>query len=238
MFSFKQLVQISIMTIVVPSLVACGSAHDAGTSVSTGNDSADVAAAAAGSLFSSGDAQLSISKGLLARFVEQAEEYEQQGSPNDTCEPLLNNTEDSPEGVDATAYGVAGSYGSTADLVDLSEEDFCALPDGTENVGDGPDGEGLFASFELIDDVLFECTGEGQSSIVMQSGSYGVWRNTEEHQPQIYGTFNYLIDGVEEIAMSCTIYIGDAGEIVYANCSSAEGEVVVEESDTSCSHAE
>lgn len=237
MFSFKQLIQVSIMTIAVPALVACGSTNGTGASTDSSDATVDVAAAAAGSLFSSGDAQLSISRGLLARFIEQASESEE-GSPNDTCQPLIDNTDEGPEGVDVAAYGVAGSYGSTAELVDLAEDDFCTLSDGTENEGDGPDGEGLFASFEIIDDVLFECTDEGVSSIVMQPGSYGVWRNTAEHQPQIYGTFNYLIDGAEEISLSCTIFLGDDEEIVYANCSSAEGEVVVEESDTSCSHSE
>lgn len=227
------------MTIAIPAFVACGATNGTSTDATVADESVTNAVAAAGSMFSSGDSQLSISRGLLARFVEEAQDAEGESSPNDTCYPLINNIEeDSPNGVNVAPYGEPGSYGSTAHSAEVAEDDFCTLPDGTENEGNGPDDEGRFGSFEIIDDVLFECTNESESTIIMQAGSYGVYRNTEDHQPQIYGTFNYLIDGEEEITLSCTIFLGDDEEIVYANCSSDAGEVVVDETNTSCSHSE
>jgi hypothetical protein len=245
--SIQNLIKTSVFTLAFPALIACN-AVSSDTSTATATDSstsADSAAAVTGSLFgnSGSGAQLTVSTAVLERFVEAAEE-DAEHQDNDTCEPLISGEDQGPDGVSTAAYGDPGVYGSQNNEMAVEEGDFCAAADGTENEGDGPDGNGRFGAFEITDDVLFECTDEGVESIVMQAGSYGIFRNTAEtedapaYQPQIFGSFSYLIDGTDEVALDCTIYLDQSGTIAYADCSDEDGAVVVQESDTTCSHVE
>jgi hypothetical protein len=119
----------------------------------------------------------------------------------------------------------------------VSEDDFCTQPDGIENTGSGPDGLGLFATFELVDSVDGSCeTEDGDATTIqMQSGSTGIWRNTEDpnYYPQVFGNFTYTIDGDEETTLDCTIYLNDDESVAFANCSDENGDVVVEEDGSS-----
>lgn len=244
--SFQNLIKASVLTLAFPALIACN-AVSSGTSTTEAESStsADNAAAVTGSLFgdSGSGAQLTVSTAVLERFVEEAEEDAESHDDN-TCEPLMSGEDQGPDGVITAAYGDPGIYGSQNNEMTVEEGDFCAAADGIENEGDGPDGNGRFGAFEITDDVLFECSDEGVTSIVMQAGSYGIFRNTPEsedtpaYQPQIFGSFSYLIDGTEEVTLDCTIYLDQDGTIAYADCSDENGAAVVQESDTTCSHVE
>lgn len=230
----------------IPAFVACGqtTTGDATTTSTTDTTSStatsgnlDSAASAAGALFSGGaQSSLSVPQQALVRFVEEAQE-EGWGSPyendeNYTCASI--DSSEQPENVTTTGYGDPGEYGSENQSITVAEEDFCFLPDGTANTGTGPDGEGRLGAFELIGDVNFSCDGVDEpGEVIMQAGSFGVWRNTGEYQPQIYGAFNFLVDG-EEYIVSCTIFLNEDEEMEYADCTDENGNSVAQESDTSC----
>lgn len=253
MSHFNHFFKAGFVILSLPMLIACGSLADTDTSSDSSTTDTDAAsssaAAAVGSVFGGGS-QSSVSvipQATLSRFVELALE-DGYGSPyeNDeayTCASVVEETS-GPEGVAIAAYDDAGVYGSEDASVTLAAEDFCELADGTANTGDGPDGIGRFAAFEIQEDVTFDCTDEGVSSIVMQAGSAGVFRNTLEtadapaYMPQIFGTFNYLIDGTTEISLDCTIYLDEDETIVFADCSDENGDAIVQETDTTCSHSE
>ncbi|MBI2339248.1 MAG: hypothetical protein HYU99_02615 [Deltaproteobacteria bacterium] len=112
----------------------------------------------------------------------------------------------------------------------MGEDDFCQDSEG-ENSGDGPDGNGLFASYELEDDVTGEC--DDGSSITMKAGanSAGIWRNTDDCFPEIYGTFE-MGDGT---IVSCHICMTESAGVSGANTScSSGGSAVSLTSDVSC----
>lgn len=253
MFSVKSMVRASFLTLLIPVVVACGSTASTTASTSsttTSDDTSDVtgAASAAGALFgSSSSASLSVPQQALVRFVEQAQQ-QYGGSPyeNDeayTCASLDSSEQgDQPDNVTTSGYGDPGIYGSDNQNVTVAEEDFCFQSDGTANTGTGPDGNGRFAAFELEGDVDFSCTGaDAPAEIVMQAGSSGVFRNTLEtaddpaYWPQIYGAFNFLVDG-EEHTVNCTIFLTEEQSFAYADCTDENGASVAQEEDTDCSY--
>lgn len=231
-----------IVGIAILSVTACGSA--AGTSTTATEDSGDVttAASAAAALFATSSASASVSaltipRSALNRYVqesldeENSEQYESGSS--DTCLWVGQESEDMEEMIVTGSYGLSGTYGSAGEPMTVSEDDFCTQPDGTENTGSGPDGLGLFATFELIDAVEGSCTSDDDdvTTIEMQSGSTGIWRNTEDptYYPQVFGSFTYIINNDNEAVLDCTIYLNDDETVAFANCSDENGDVVVEE---------
>lgn len=233
-----------IVGIAILSVTACGSATDTSTASTddSGTEDATTAASAAAALFAgtSGSASVSaltIPRSVLNRYVqesldeENSEQYE--GGSSDTCLWAGQESEDMAEMIVTGQYGLAGTYGSEGEPMTVSENDFCTQPDGTENTGSGPDGLGLFATFELIDAVEGSCTSDDGdvTTIAMQSGSTGIWRNTEDptYYPQVFGSFTYIIDNDNEFALDCTIYLNDDESVAFANCSDENGDVVVEE---------
>lgn len=153
-----------------------------------------------------------------------------------------NGDSDGPSAVTMASSGEEGHYGSLEEGLDLVSEDFCANADGEDNEGLGPDGKGRFAVFTLDGEVLGSCVNENNetTTIAMQSGSTGVFRNTNEsegeaaHYPEIYGTFNYLINGEDEVTLDCTIFLSEDGSIAFANCSDENGTVVETDDSSEC----
>lgn len=244
----RQNIKTILFAALIPAFVACGqttasdatttAANDTTSSTATSGD-LDSAASAAGALFSGGtQSSLSVPQQALVRFVEEAQE-EAWDSPyendeNYTCASI--DTDDQPDNVTTLGYGDPGEYGSENQSITVAEEDFCFLPDGTANTGTGPDGEGRLGAFELIGDVNFSCSGDDEpGEVIMQSGSFGVWRNTGDYLPQIYGTFSFLVDG-EEYDVNCTIFLNEDEEMEYADCTDENGDTVAQESDTSCQY--
>lgn len=231
-----------IAGIAILSVTACGSAT--GTSTASTDDSgvedATTGASATAALFAASSSSASVSaltipRSALNRYVqesldeENSEQYENGSS--DTC--LWVGQESEELMIVTGSYGLSGTYGSEGEPMTVSEDDFCTQSDGTENTGSGPDGLGLFATFELTDAVEGSCTSDDGdvTTVAMQSGSAGIWRNTEDptYYPQIFGSFTYIIDNDNEFALDCTIYLNDDETVAFANCSDENGDVVVEE---------
>lgn len=222
---------------------ACGD-NSVGTGVSNPPTSTTTksAAAAISSLFTSEDSESSVNANLvLIRAVEQAPDGGQQGCPEDdpacTCQSDIQNG--GPENVSTLLYGDAGTFGSANLPVTLTEGEYCELEDGTENSGNGPDDNGRFASFTLIGSVDVSCSGDN-STVTMQAGSSGVWRNTvadgstEAHQPEVYGNFIFDVDGTD-VSVGCTIYMDGNEQIIFSDCSDENGDTIEQETEESCS---
>lgn len=159
--------------------------------------------------------------------------------PGCTCEFL--GAEDGPNNVTTSATGQAGTYGSSGDAITLDEDDFCALSDGSENTGTGPDGQGLFASFEIDADVNGVCTTEeGDITIIMASGSTGVFRNDaapgDGSNPanHIYGAFVIEADDGSQTTVNCTITMAADESIEDASCTDEDGNTVEQSPDATC----
>lgn len=225
-----------ISTLCVTALVACSAvgsdssvdATNASDDNAVGTDSAATAVASlfGGSASASMSQPLTISKDALNLMVEQGQEQ----AEFDTCDFL----DQGPGEVVISAYGDPGTYGAEDYTITVAEEDFCTLPDGTETTGDGPDGEGRVAAFELEMAVSGTCVNEDSSETIveMQAGSAGVFRNNDDYYPQIFGTFTFVIDGDNSMDVDCTIYLNEDQTVDFAQCTDENG-VVVEQSDTS-----
>ena len=183
--------------------------------------------------------------GAITNLSVKVAEYEEPVSEGSTCDIIMSEEadHDHPEIVDDT-YGEPDFYGSIDYGISVSEEDFCTLPNETENEGDGPDSLGLVATFELEGDIEGNCQNddESPSTIVMQVGSFGVWRQTEAtdsavaRSPEIHGHF-YILEGDEEMELDCTIYLDENEVATFADCSDVDGNNVVQDSSASCSFA-
>lgn len=208
-----------------------GSNDGASPTSSSGEDNA---AAAVASLFGSpGGASLI-----------KAVAGEEPNCPNDpgcTCTFVAMDETSVPSEVSDALYRDAGSYGSDNYSMEVGIGDFCAQPDGTMNPGMGSDGLGRFASFELVSDIEGNCEDEEGSTttLTMQVGSFGIWRNTDEtdstpaYQPQIFGTFSILTDG-EVSVLDCTIYVDSTETAAFADCTNEDGLVVAQAEASSC----
>jgi len=225
-----------IVMAALSSVVACGASQSsstgtgASTSASTTSTTAATSSAAAG-LFSGG-ASSSISaipSSLVTQFVEASEEAEE--SQGETC----NTQGETPDDITIAYYGDAGTYGADDDYIIVDEEDFCTDSDGVAHEGTGPDGNGLFATFEIQEQVTGDCEDENgdSSEIVMESGSAGIWRNTDTHYPEIYATMILSMDG-ETVEVDCTIYLNEDETVDSASCTDENGYEVEQENEMSC----
>lgn len=135
----------------------------------------------------------------------------------DVCGGLVT----SPDNVDTRLYGSAGTYGAVGHQITVTAEDFCTLEDGTANAGTGPDGNGRLAQFR-VGVVTATCAADGSDDtyVAMRSGM-GIYRNTEESLPEIYGTFT--VAGLE---LDCTIYLGEDGAATLSVCTDEAGDEV------------
>lgn len=212
--------------------LACGSLEETPSSTSS-SSGLEVAAVAVGSLFSgTGSSALVIHQGL--QNVAHPE-FQDPNDPQYTCTQVLSGAQDQEHPILTAAFGEVGTYGSLNESITVIATDFCTQPDGTENEGLGSDGLGRFATFELIGEVSGDCTDEegNPQSIAMEAGSSGIWRNTEDYYPQIYGTFTIKV-GEESVVVDCTIYLDENETAVFADCSDENGESVVQETSASC----
>jgi hypothetical protein len=217
---------------------ACGGATST-TSTSTGSattssDTTGSAGAAAGALFGgSSSSSLSISTATLQRYANAALDENSEVEPSNTTCDFVESDEN--ENIAMDTYGDEGIYGSEDYSVDVTADDFCTQPDGTDNEGDD-----LFATFEIEEAVTGTCTGDdGDFTVAMEAGSAGVWRNTDEYYPEIYGNFIYLITdaatGAEsEVAVDCTIYLGEDEDVLFADCTDEDGAIIEQTEDASC----
>jgi hypothetical protein len=218
------------------STMACGSLETAldtteATGASTSASANDaMAASAASQLFgSSTSANLAASKVLLVKSTDsRSESYS-------TCDEALSDTAGPDAGtVKIGSYSAPGAYGSLNYLNQLEADGSCALEDGSANPA--TDQSSLVASFELVGTVDGSCTeDDGVTTIAMLPGSTGIWRNTQEYSPQIWGTFNFLINGTREITLDCTIFLGEGEEVLFADCTNDSGTVVAQDTSASCS---
>lgn len=199
-------------------LSGCGAASTSGTNAATDTSNTDAAAAVVAQLFSSG-AGANLAKAASGEGQDLG----------DTCAFVAADLEPSAS-VQVSGYRAVGAYGSANALLNVEADDFCTQPDGTSNSGEGPDGGGKLAAFELVGQVTGDCNG---TTVLMQSGSVGVWRNTDSYEPQIWGTFNFAVDG-ESLTLDCTLYLQGNGQVAYADCTDQNGTTVVQDSSAQC----
>jgi len=210
-----------------------------------GDDDAEAApaantGAAVASIFSSGSSE-SISAELVRAITniarqgggddeEQFEEGDGEGGPEGagergTCDdPDGNGDSDGPEEINTPLTGTSGTYGDAANnnTITVDQDDFCVGDDGAENEGDD-----LFASFELENTVTGTCTDD--TTVSMTAGE-GIWRNTDDCFPEIYGTFT--MNGTE---IDCHICMAEDQTLSGDNSScSAGGSAVTLNSDVEC----
>ncbi len=232
MRTWKDIFVKTTIVLITIIFVACSSSSQVGTGVGNSSD-LDSAASAVANVFSSG-ATASISAQMAIAYLEAEEEYfEELDCEVEDCTCVYAGDSNGPAAVQDTLYGVAGTYGSAEDPLAITVDDFCELEDGTEN-----SGLDLVAAFELTDDIEGSCdNADGlEDTIVMQSGSSGVWKNTNDYSPQIFGHFNFLVNGEEELEINCTIYLAQdtEGTVEYATCTDADGELIVQDSSATC----
>lgn len=154
------------------------------------------------------------------------------GERNTCDDPDEDGLSDGPQEITAPLTGDAGTYGDTSGTsMTVAADDFCQDSAGTENTGDGPDDNGLFAAFTLTSEVTGTCTAadDSEETITMESGE-GIWRNTETSFPEVYGTF--VIDGT---TVNCTIFLNEDQTVQdTSSCSGEDGTALTLDSDVEC----
>lgn len=227
--------------------LSCSGQGGTGVSNPPTNPSAAKLALAIGALFGGEEAQANISA-LVRAIKAQNNGGDESGDPcaepgGCTCvaasEPdpgdyQIQNSPFPPDGF------ILDEYGAANQAIAYDEESFCINPlTEDNNTGSGPDGQGLFAFFELTIPVEGRCTefeADGVTvasveTIEMGDGSFGLWRNTGEVELQIYGRFRIVIDGEDLGAVDCTLFIetsGSEGEdmtntVVFSVCTDESG---------------
>lgn len=226
------------------SLAACQES-ELGTGVAnppagSGPTTTNKAAALVASLFSSDSEGQSLVK-RVTRYQESSDGTDgfspDQCVDDPQCTCAYANSEDAPSQIVNYLSYDAGTYGSASYSMTVGADEFCQSPDGAENPGLGPDGRGRFVGFELTGGVPGNCD-EG-TSFTMSAGSSGIYRNTDEtddepsYHPQIFGTFNFDIDG-ESVTVDCTIFMAEDEEVLFADCSDETGVSVIQDTDVRC----
>ncbi len=223
------------LLLIVGVVIACSDSSDSTTTSTTSNSANSGAAVAA--VFGGSEETASLMQqlpsflldALVQEVLAQGEgEGPQEGEGGETCGEFEESAESSgPDNVTTTAYGTAGTYGSSSNSVTVTVDDFCQDEEGTVHTGNGPDGDGLFASF-VVSEVTISC--DDDSADTSMSGT-GIFRNRPDDNifPQIFGTFE-----VGGAAVNCTIELGEDEEILSSSCSNDAGDVVEQSSDVTC----
>ena len=215
--------------------IGCGTS-ELGTGV--GNPPASGKAAAAVAAVFSNDASASVNF-IGVRLIKSSFALNGcSGSPVDCmCTDLIAGTT-APENVTEFAYGSAGTFGAADDSVSITEADYCALESGEQNSGSGSDSLGLFGAFVVDADVVADCGSD--SEIIMQMGSYGVFRNQESqvesgtYYSEIFGRIGFLVDG-ESVELDCTMQIDTEDQtLLSASCSDSNGDAIDQDLQASC----
>lgn len=219
----------------------CGGDSEIGTGVSNPPTSTtNKAALAVSALFSSSEESASVNSALKIRVLKTRSLNEGcDGGVNCTCE-YIENMEMS-DLITVSYFGDPGDYGSTTASITVAEDDFCRLPDGTENTGLGPDDNGLFAAFEVIATVQGSCVDDTETvDFSMASGSFGIYRDfstmgtSDGGYINVYGTFIIDVDGTET-EVNCTMNVGNQDEeVILADCSDEDGNAVTQDTEANC----
>lgn len=209
-----------LFLITILSLAACSSSSDDSTSTST--SSADDLGGSVGAVFSGAGSssiseEASIPKYLLDFLVKKAHA---EGECSTTCSCL---GADGPDNITTANTGTAGTYGADTDTTNtmtVTADHFCSV---SSSATGGPDSAGQFATFDFSASVTATCTAaDSSTSTTTISAGSGIWRNTDTHMPEVYGSFT--ADGAE---YDCTIMINtdDAGTVdgENSNCVDADG---------------
>lgn len=225
-------------------LAACGSATTpADTADQSDATTGQEAGPAIAALFAPGGAGSSLVKSAIKKVGFEGGCGE--SDPHCTCEEAQSVEVSDDHQIQHYLYPqpehIRATYGDPTDAITHNSEYFCANPEtGAENTGMGPDGLGRLAAFELTVDIDGTCvtttvddTGDvvstATSEISMLAGSYGLWRNTDDYEPEVYATFDLALDGEALGVVNCTLFIeseddsGDNEAILSASCSYADG---------------
>lgn len=143
-------------------------------------------------------------------------------SSRDVC----GGTASDPDGVESRGYGDAGTYGAAGYDIAVAETDFCTDAGGTDNSGSGPDGDGRFRAFR-VSIATASCGGDA-TKVYLREGA-GIYRNTADHFPEIYGAFT-----VAGTSLDCTIKLNEDGTADEAHCTDGNGDEIVSESGGDC----
>ncbi|MCP5464841.1 MAG: hypothetical protein H7A33_07450 [Deltaproteobacteria bacterium] len=240
---FRFLILTSALLVLL--LVNCGGSIGTGVSNPPTPTATTKAAALVASVFGNQE-NAQIVADFLIRMQTENQDPEDDGQfsecaeddPGCTCEIVAADTD--PDNITSTFYTDPGTYGAIGSSMTVSEEDFCQLPNGTDNPGLGPDDNGRFAAFEIDADVPGQCSdGSETTTFAMQAGSSGIYRNRVDengdplYQPEIYGTFNFSQDG-DSITVDCTIFLDINEVVVSASCTDEDGETIDQETDATC----
>lgn len=144
----------------------------------------------------------------------------------DPTQDVCGTSAPDPDGVESQGYGDAGTYGAVGYETTVTANDYCTDASGTSNTGTGPDGDGLFRSFR-VSIATATCAG-GATHVYLREGS-GIFRNTSDHFPEIYGTFT--VAGQD---LDCTIKLNEDGTADEAHCTDSSGVEVVAEGSGNC----
>lgn len=225
-------------------LTRCSGDSEIGTGVSNPPTSTtSKAALAVSALFSSSEESANVnpalkSESLKLRATDESSLLCDDGI-NCTCE-LLEDVEMNSL-ITVSYFGDSGEYGSVTEFVTVGETDFCRLSDGTDNSGFGPDGNGLFAAFEVIAAVEGSCVdGEETTDFTMAPGSFGIYRDLSETNTwddsyiNVYGTFTIDVDGTET-EVNCAMNVDNqAEEVILADCSDENGNAITQDIESDC----
>lgn len=217
-------------------MASCGSEQEAGTGVSNPPSASTLstnnAAAAVGTVFANSTNVALNQKGVLPLadlidlFVKSAVASDCPNDPGCICNHAQKGDIDL-FGIEAKGFQSPGTFGSFDTSINVPENGFCFLSDGTINTGSGPDGKGRFAGFKLTRDIPGSCqSGKNPTAVVLHNSSTGVWRVTTEETSngttkhlEIYGQFVFTFDGVESTAQ-CTVIksVSASAAFLIANC--------------------
>lgn len=178
--------------------------------------------------------------------------------PNCTCEETLDGDTTNAHNIQMDPYPQPTHIQDTYGAGDIAHDSsiFCVNPEtDLENTGQGPDGRGRLAAFELTIDVDFDCattdpeTGDiTTTTISMGAGSHGIWRNTSAviddedneitpaYAPEVYGNFTFSANGEPLGNFDCTILVSEGEVFLSATCIDENStEIVADFSDVECS---
>lgn len=242
MFNHNSMHKHLIVLLILFFLSSCGTENGAGTGVSNPPSTTTKAAAVIAAVFSTTDSNANINASMLVTPLSHQRLYQvdSEGVPCAENDPACTCSDSDTGGsnIAIQQFGMPGTYGSVAYPFTVSTTDFCELENGTDNSGDGADGDGLVNTFTILNDIPVNCDGE-TAEFSMGADSTGIYRNTTAEQtgtsywPQIFGAFIFNVDG-SEVLVDCTIFLAEDQTIEFADCSDTNGNSIDLDSDTNC----
>ena len=165
----------------------------------------------------------------MARADTFTEETCNSAAPEGMGFELVGETDDFTDG--------SQSYGAAQSPIVVTTADFCidSAHPSENNTATGPDGNGLFASYNFRSDghVTAVCSNAA-GSLSLELGGRGIYRKTTD-ELEVYGLFHaLLVDG--EFDSNCTLILQKTtGAVVSKACSDiTTGEALTLDADTTC----